>query len=102
MKGLGSELRSLLPAGKGQGWRLSAPRAPGGPAGPAGLATSAAPARGPQGRSWGGEGGPTASASAGGRRKLFLRARSKGLLAATQSKKSWARIDVCAHRPASV
>ena len=99
MKGLGSGLRSLLPAGKGQRWRLSALRAPGGPAG---LATSAAPARGPQGRSWGGEGGPTATAGAGGPGKLSLRGRSKGLPVATQPKKSWARIDVCAHRPASV
>lgn len=62
---------------------------------PPSSATSAAPARGPQGRSWGWEGGP--NAGAGGPGKSCLRTRGEGVVAAAQTKKSWARIDVCMH-----
>lgn len=88
----------MYQAEKSQKWGLAAIHTLGGPtAWPPSSATSAAPARGPQGRSWGSEGGPTAGA--GGRGKLCLRTRSEGVVAAAQAKLCWARIDVCTHGP---
>lgn len=98
MKGLGIWDAAVLPAGKRQRWELAAIHAAGGPTGLASFVRHVCsprlwPAReelGLGGRPDCGQWGPERSC---------LRTRGKGVVAAAQAKKSWARIDVCTPGP---